>query len=68
MNDLMKRSFLNYVDLKKQAKMDLEVEQALEKGQLSHADEENISVFFQEIEAIKVNMLDITNLLVHLEV
>ncbi|KAL5557316.1 hypothetical protein UlMin_039552 [Ulmus minor] len=65
MNDLMTKSFLSYVELKKQAQKDLESEHDIEKGQiqLSHKDEENLSQFYQEVAAIKSEMEEITNLL-----
>ncbi|CAK9152383.1 unnamed protein product [Ilex paraguariensis] len=67
MNDLMTKSFLNYVELKKQSQMDLEAEKDIELGQLSPTDEENLSQFFQEVEAIKADMEEITNLLIDLQ-
>ncbi|KAK3003496.1 hypothetical protein RJ639_019830 [Escallonia herrerae] len=67
MNDLMTKSFLSYVDLKKQAQMDLEAEADLENGHLSTRDEDNLSQFFQEVEAIKAEMEEITNLLLDLQ-
>ncbi|KAL3527118.1 hypothetical protein ACH5RR_011774 [Cinchona calisaya] len=68
MNDLMTKSFLSYVELKKQAQMDLEAEKDIdiEKGQLSNSD--NLSQFFQEVETIKDDMEEITNLLIDLQV
>ncbi|KAL3525370.1 hypothetical protein ACH5RR_013742 [Cinchona calisaya] len=73
MNDLMTKSFLSYVELKKQAQMDLEAENDidLEDGQLSRNDDEdhddNLSQFFQEVEVIKGDMEEITNLLIDLQ-
>ncbi|XP_057966415.1 syntaxin-112-like [Malania oleifera] len=69
MNDLMTKSFLSYVELKKQAQMDIEADEAdVEKGQFAKpADEENLSQFFQEVEAIKTEMEEITNLLSDLQ-
>ena len=46
------KSFLSYVELRKQAHLDLETERDLETGQLSRTNEENISNFFPEIEAV----------------
>lgn len=65
MNDLMTKSFLSYVELKKQAKKD----QDLEKGEnfISPEDEQNLSVFFQEIDSIKTLIEEITNLLLDLQ-
>ena len=64
MNDLMTKSFLSYVELKKQAEMDLEAEAEadIEIGKLKPKDEENLSQFFEEVAAIKTVMEEITNL------
>ncbi|XP_009596291.1 syntaxin-112-like [Nicotiana tabacum] len=67
MNDLMTKSFLSYVELKKQAQLDLETERDLEMGQLSRTDEDNLSNFFHEIEVVKVDIEEITNLLIDLQ-
>ncbi|KAK9285842.1 hypothetical protein L1049_025043 [Liquidambar formosana] len=68
MNDLMTRSFLSYVELKKQAQMDLKAEQDIETGQFNPpTDEDNLSQFFQEVAAIKAEMEEITNLLLDLQ-
>ncbi|EOA31097.1 hypothetical protein CARUB_v10014250mg [Capsella rubella] len=72
MNDLMTKSFLSYVELKKQAKTDMESDRDLEKGEdfkfdFSPADEENLSGFFQEIETIKTLIEEITHLLLDLQ-
>ncbi|XP_016462697.1 syntaxin-112-like [Nicotiana tabacum] len=67
MNDLMTKSFLSYVELKKQAQVDLETERDLEMGQLSRTDEDNLSNFFHEIETVKVDIQEITNLLIDLQ-
>ncbi|XP_019096546.1 PREDICTED: syntaxin-112-like [Camelina sativa] len=72
MNDLMTKSFLSYVELKKQAKKDMESDRDLEKGEdfkfdFSPADEENLSGFFQEIETIKTLIEEITHLLLDLQ-
>lgn len=67
MNDLMTKSFLNYVDLKKQAMKDLESEPDIEMGQLDPTDEQNLSKFFEEVNAIKNDMEEITNLLLDLQ-
>ncbi|XP_047981675.1 syntaxin-112 [Salvia hispanica] len=61
MNDLMTKSFLSYVDLKKQAMKDLEM------GQLDPSHELNLSKFFEEVGAVKSEMDEITNLLLHLQ-
>ncbi|KAK3413912.1 hypothetical protein EUGRSUZ_I02426 [Eucalyptus grandis] len=67
MNDLMTESFLNYVELKKQAQKDLEAELDLELGQLDAAEEQNLSQFFHEVDAIESEMEEITNLLLDLQ-
>ncbi|KAL2901981.1 hypothetical protein RDABS01_027063 [Bienertia sinuspersici] len=69
MNDLMTNSFLNYVDLKKQIQSDLETELTeTETGyQLNPVDQENLSVFFKEIDTIKSQMEEINNLLLELQ-
>ncbi|KAL3843446.1 hypothetical protein ACJIZ3_000849 [Penstemon smallii] len=67
MNDLMTKSFLSYVDLKKQAMKDLESGPDIEMGQLDPADEKNLSNFFLEVEKIKSDMEEITNLLLNLQ-
>lgn len=64
MNDLMTKSFLSYVDLKKQAMKDLS---DVEMGQLDPSDERNLSKFFEEAGAIKAEMEEITSLLLHLQ-
>ncbi|GLT73435.1 hypothetical protein SLA2020_452960 [Shorea laevis] len=69
MNDLMTKSFLSYVELKKQARKDLEANLDFEEagGQLNHSDQPNLSQFFQEVDAIKAEMEEITNLLFDLQ-
>ncbi|XVE87320.1 hypothetical protein DITRI_Ditri18aG0108100 [Diplodiscus trichospermus] len=69
MNDLMTKSFLSYVELKKQAEKDLEADLDMEKGigQLNAIDEKNLSQFFQEVASIKITMEEITNLVFDLQ-
>lgn len=67
MNDLMTRSFLSYVELKKQAMKDLESEADIEMGQLDPTNEENLTSFFQEVGAIRTDMEEISNLLLDLQ-
>ncbi|XP_077242762.1 syntaxin-112-like [Tasmannia lanceolata] len=67
MNDLMTKSFLNYVELKKQALKDLEAGPDLEMASLSHADEQNLAQFFNEVGIIKTEMEEITSLLLDLQ-
>ncbi|KAD3640749.1 hypothetical protein E3N88_29972 [Mikania micrantha] len=72
MNDLMTKSFLSYAELKKQAQIDIksqeiDVELGIQDPKLSPSDEVYLSKFFQEIEAIKSTMEEITNLLTDLQ-
>ncbi|CAN6813247.1 unnamed protein product [Brassica oleracea] len=64
MNDLMTKSFLSYVELKKQAKIDTESERDVEKGELN---EEALSAFFAETEKTKTLIEEITHLLLELQ-
>ncbi|RRT38143.1 hypothetical protein B296_00046784 [Ensete ventricosum] len=72
MNDLMTKSFMSYVELKKQALKDLEagaddptkVEAAA--GCLTRVEEENLARFFSEIGGIQSEMDDVSSLLVDL--
>lgn len=67
MNDLMTKSFLSYVELKKQALKDQEANSMpdLEAGGggLTKGEEENLSRFFQEVGIIQTEMEAISNLL-----
>ncbi|KAI8533007.1 hypothetical protein RHMOL_Rhmol11G0262800 [Rhododendron molle] len=67
MNDLMTKSFLSFVELKKQAMKDLEAGPDLEMGQLDPVDEKNLSQFFEQVAGIKADMEEITNLLLDLQ-
>lgn len=67
MNDLMTKSFLSFVELKKQAMKDLEAGPDLEMGQLDPVDEKNLSQFFEHVAGIKADMEEITNLLLDLQ-
>ncbi|XP_024020621.1 syntaxin-112 isoform X1 [Morus notabilis] len=68
MNDLMTKSFLSYVEVKKQAQKDLEADLDIEKGQIPDLkDEGNLSQFYQEVAAVKSEMEEITNLLSDLQ-
>lgn len=72
MNDLMTKSFLSYAELKKQAQIDIkteekDIEMGFQDPKLSPTDELYLSKFFQEIEAIKSTMEEITNLLSDLQ-
>ncbi|KAK6121437.1 hypothetical protein DH2020_044813 [Rehmannia glutinosa] len=67
MNDLMTKSFLSYVDLKKQATKDLQPDPDIEMGQLDPSDEENLSKFFEDVGVIKADMEEITYLLIDLQ-
>lgn len=64
----MTRSFLIYVELKKQAMKDEESLPELEIGtQLYPVDGQNLSQFFEEVAAIKIYMDDITNLYIDIQ-
>ncbi|KAL5704666.1 pantetheine-phosphate adenylyltransferase [Ranunculus cassubicifolius] len=69
MNDLMTKSFLSYVDLKKQIwKDDQETEyNDIETGRINPYVEENLVQFFTDVDAIKAEMEAITTLLVDLQ-
>lgn len=74
MNDLMTKSFLSYVELKKQAHIDdrdidvdLERGKGSEMGELSQKKEENLAQFFLQVEEIKTDMQEITDLLIDLQ-
>lgn len=67
MNDLMTKSFLDYVELKKYASKDLETGLDFETAGLSHAENENLAQFFEEIGVMKVDMEGISNLLLDLQ-
>lgn len=67
MNDLMTKSFLSYVELKKQAMKDLEAGPEIEIGQLDPTDERDLSQFFEEVTKIKADMEEISNLLLDLQ-
>ncbi|XP_039053378.1 syntaxin-112-like [Hibiscus syriacus] len=66
MNDLMTKSFLSYVELKKQAEKDLESDLDIERC-LNPTDESNLPHFFQEVESIKAAMDEITSFLFDLQ-
>ncbi|PHT36859.1 hypothetical protein CQW23_24559 [Capsicum baccatum] len=68
MNDLMTKSFTSYMELKKQAHLDLDTERDLEMGQLSRTDEVNLSNYFHKIKAVKADDIEtITNILIDLQ-
>ncbi|XP_054823924.1 syntaxin-112 [Prosopis cineraria] len=67
MNDLMTKSFLSYVELKKLARKDLEADLDIEAGQFNPIEDQNLSQFFEEVDAIKSEMEEITNLLFDLQ-
>ncbi|KAK4762913.1 hypothetical protein SAY86_008681 [Trapa natans] len=70
MNDLMTKSFLSYRELKAQARKDIESElyHDLESGQAQPDphEEGSLSRFFQEVTTIKLEMEEISNLLLDL--
>ena len=66
MNDLLTRSFTNYVDLKCVAlKEDLEASSEMEMVDLET--EQNLGQFFEEVSGIKADMETIKELLVKLQ-
>lgn len=72
MNDLMTKSFLSYVDLKKQAQIDIkseetDIELGIQESKITPSDEVYLSKFFQEVDAIKSTMEEITSLLFDLQ-
>ncbi|KAI3665450.1 hypothetical protein L6452_44077 [Arctium lappa] len=72
MNDLMTKSFLSYVELKKQTRIDnkseeTDIEKGVQEQKITPSDESNLTNFFQEVDAIKSNMEEITNLLSDLQ-
>lgn len=73
MNDLMTKSFLSYVELKKRAQMDLDLDRGegrdVEKGEVvgTFGGDNNLFHFFQEVEVIVGDMQEIMNLLVDLQ-
>nr|XP_043608788.1 syntaxin-112 [Erigeron canadensis] len=67
MNDLMTKSFLTYVDLKKQTQLDIkseerDLEMGIQEPEINPSDETHLSKFFQEVESIKSTMEEITSL------
>ncbi|XP_051141391.1 syntaxin-112-like [Andrographis paniculata] len=67
MNDLMTKSFLSYVELKKQCQIDVEQERDLEMGTLHEEGQKNLLEFFKEAEEIKAIMKQISDLLLDLQ-
>ncbi|KAL6560805.1 hypothetical protein OROGR_004364 [Orobanche gracilis] len=67
MNDLMTKSFLSYVDLKKQSMKDIKTGPDLEMGKLGPSDGENLLKFYQEVGTIKADMEEINYLLIDLQ-
>ncbi|XP_022133121.1 syntaxin-112 [Momordica charantia] len=70
MNDLMTKSFLSYVELKKQAQRDGDSAAGfdIESGgqELNPTEEQNLSLFFRQVDEIKTEMEETTNLLTDL--
>ncbi|XP_038883404.1 syntaxin-112 [Benincasa hispida] len=70
MNDLMTKSFLSYVELKKQAQRDAAGDGFdIESGgqELNPMEEQNLSLFFEQVDEIKTQMEETTNLLVDIQ-
>ncbi|XP_065851873.1 syntaxin-related protein KNOLLE [Euphorbia lathyris] len=66
MNDLMTKSFVSYVDLKKEAMKDLEAGPDLEMGNASAMDR-NLGLFLEEAENVKKEMNTIREILISLQ-
>lgn len=68
MNDLMTKSFTNYVDLKKEAMKDLEAGRDLELGMMTMTQmDQNLSAFLEEAENVKKEMSFIREILGRLQ-
>ncbi|KAL9229877.1 hypothetical protein vseg_005296 [Gypsophila vaccaria] len=70
MNDLMTKSFLSYVDLKKQVNLDIEKELSSDVetiGEMNPNDQHNLSLFFNEVGSIESKMEEVSTLLKNLE-
>ncbi|KAL9379288.1 hypothetical protein Peur_027770 [Populus x canadensis] len=69
MNDLMTKSFMSYVDLKKEAMKDLEAgpDPAVEMANGSNTMESNLGVFLEEAENVKKEMGSIREILDQLQ-
>ncbi|KAF5725694.1 putative syntaxin [Tripterygium wilfordii] len=69
MNDLMTKSFVSYVDLKKEAMKDLEAghDPDLEMGNVRSSIDKNLNLFLEEAENIKKEMGLIREILVSLQ-
>ncbi|KAJ4851296.1 hypothetical protein Tsubulata_001167 [Turnera subulata] len=67
MNDLMTKSFMSYVDLKKEAMKDLEAGPDLEMGNVSNSMEGNLGLFLAEAENVKKEMGSIREILAQLQ-
>jgi len=65
MNDLMTKSFLSYVDLKKAAAKD--VEQDLEMGMAGESADPKMEAFLEEAEKVKAEMASIRDILTTIE-
>lgn len=65
----MTKSFLSYVELKKQAQRDAAAVFDIESGgqELSPTEEQNLSLFFEKVEEIKTQMEETTNLLIDIQ-
>ncbi|KAG4111453.1 hypothetical protein ERO13_D13G105401v2 [Gossypium hirsutum] len=65
MNDLMTKSFMNYVDLKKEAMKDLEAgpDYDLEMSSTTNTMDQNLGLFLEEAEKVKQGMAVIRELL-----
>uniref|UniRef100_A0A6N2KII2 t-SNARE coiled-coil homology domain-containing protein n=1 Tax=Salix viminalis TaxID=40686 RepID=A0A6N2KII2_SALVM len=67
MNDLMTKSFMSYVDLKKEAMKDLEAGPDLEMANASNTMDSNLGLFLEEAEDVKKEMGSIREILDQLQ-
>ncbi|KAF2288249.1 hypothetical protein GH714_005277 [Hevea brasiliensis] len=67
MNDLMTKSFISYVDLKKEAMKDLEAGPDIEMANASNTMDRNLGLFLEEAENAKKEMGSIREILVRLQ-
>ncbi|WCJ43694.1 Syntaxin-related protein KNOLLE [Euphorbia peplus] len=67
MNDLMTKSFISYVDLKKEAMKDLEAGPDVEMGNPPSTMDRNLGLFLEEAENVKKEMNSIREILISLQ-
>ncbi|XP_022978235.1 syntaxin-related protein KNOLLE-like [Cucurbita maxima] len=67
MNDLMTKSFTSYVDLKKAAMKDIDLEAGLEMASSAPGDNGDMGLFLEEAEKVKTEMGSIREILLKLQ-